>query len=349
MKSIEIFIYEQAIGLDVMGPLEVFSAANYIRNLQGKPPAYEVVLSAQESGLVTLSSGVAVQATRTLGDDYSFGNKLSDKGSHKSTEKGTEKGNERYSDYFILTGGFVAPQLAEDTDLVARLTQRAKASKYQVSICTGTFLLAATGLLDGKNCTTHWHYADQLAARYPELNVNGDAIYIQDDTTYSSAGVTAGIDLALALLEQDYGAELAMEVARSLVLYRHRPGCQSQFSTPLSLRQKAGKSFYKLHDWLQSNIQLPVSVEQMADFCRMSPRNFARRFTEITQITPAKYLEQLRLSQARELLESTPLTIESIALDTGFGREERLRRTFLKTLGVTPSLYRQHFASENSP
>lgn len=332
MKNIEIFIYEQAIGLDVMGPLEVFSTANYIRNLQGKSPAYKVVLSAEDAGLVTLSSGVAIQATRRLADD-------SERGKDRS------KGD---SDYFILSGGFVAPQLAEDKDLVARLTQRAKTSKYQVSICTGTFLLAATGLLDGKNCTTHWHYADQLAIRYPELNVNGDAIYIQDDTTYSSAGVTAGIDLALALLEQDYGAELAMEVARSLVLYRHRPGCQSQFSTPLSLRQKAGKSFYKLHDWLQSNIQLPVSVEQMADFCRMSPRNFARRFTETTQITPAKYLEQLRLSQARELLESTPLTIESIALDTGFGREERLRRTFLKTLGVTPSLYRQHFANNVS-
>ena len=322
MLDIEIFIYDQVIALDVTGPMEVFTAANHICQLQGKPPAYRVFLSALTPGLIRLSSGAELYARESLTDLPPC-------------------------DYFILPGSFITPEMIRDKPLVNRLTAKARASSKQVSVCTGTFLLAATGLLDNKSCTTHWHYAQQLAECFPTLKVNADAIYIQSGSVYSSAGVTAGIDLALALVEQDYGADLAMAVARSLVLYMRRPGGQSQFSEPMQLRHKTGERFNKLHDWLQENIRSALSVEQMADFCRMSPRHFARRFTDTVNITPAKYLEQLRLTKARELLETTNLSIEAVALDTGFGREERLRRTFLKILGVTPGLYRQHFMLQN--
>jgi len=319
MYNLEIFIYDQAVGLDIMGPLEVFAAANVIYQQQGKDePAYHVVLSADKAGLITLSSGVQIQATRSLGRGAG-------------------------SDYFMLVGGFDFESLCGDRRLLDRLRKRAARSRRLVSICTGAFLLAAAGLLEGKACTTHWGFSQRLAREYPSINVHPDAIYIQDGDTYSSAGVTAGIDLALALVEQDYGVQLAMEVARSLVLYLRRPGGQSQFSSPLALRQSVGTSFSALHNWLLEDISRAVQVEQMADYCCMSPRHFARRFAEETGMTPAKYLEKLRLEHARELLESTSQTVESIALRTGFGREERLRRTFLKILGVSPSIYRQHF------
>ncbi len=318
MKQVEIFLYDQVVGLDVMGPLEVFTSANHIRQLQGKTSAYQVMLSAEEEGLVTLSSGVQLKAERSVVQSAD-------------------------NDYFMLPGGFVAPDLVLNTELIETLSAKARSAKRQVSVCTGAFLLAATGLLDGKSCTTHWYYSERLAEMFPKVKVDAEAIYIQQGNVYSSAGVSAGIDLSLALVEQDYGVEVAMDVARSLVLYMRRPGSQSQFSAPVSLRQKAGNHFYRLHDWLLDNLCAALSVEQMAEYCRMSPRNFARRFTQVTGITPAKYLEQLRLSQARGLLESTQLSVEAVALDTGFGREERLRRVFLKTLGVTPSIYRQHF------
>lgn len=313
------FVYDQAAGLDVSGPLEVFSAVNHLRAGQGKPAAYDIKISAPEAGSLTLSSGMQMQAPLRLGDNYS-------------------------SDYFVVVGGFTSEQLSQDKDLVARIRRRAQRSACQVSVCTGAFILAAAGLLDRRSCTTHWRFTQKLAQDYPALKVDHDAIYVQSGSTYTSAGVTAGIDLALALVEQDFGAETAMEVARYLVLYLRRPGGQSQFSEPMALRQKAGQDFSELHDWLLEKLDTVLSVELMADHCHMSPRHFARRFVEVTGVSPARYLEQLRLTQARELLESSALSVEAIALQVGFAREERLRRVFLKNLGVTPSVYRQHFA-----
>lgn len=342
MKQVEIFLYDQVVGLDVMGPLEVFTSANQIRELQHKPPAYQVTLSAETPGLVTLSSGIQLKAERSLFPPCDT-DLTSDDNLVFPSAKDSQNPQTLQNDYFMLVGSVIAPDLVQNTELIRQLSAKARAARCQVSVCTGAFLLAATGLLNGKLCTTHWYYSERLAKMFPEVNVDADALYIQQDTVCSSAGVSAGIDLSLALVEQDYGVELAMDVARSLVLYMRRPGHQSQFSTPVSLRKKAGHHFNRLHDWLLDNLRAALSVEQMAEYCRMSPRNFARRFTRTTGVTPAKYLEQLRLSQARGLLESTQLSVEAVALDTGFGREERLRRVFLKNLGVTPSIYRQHF------
>ncbi|NIB41759.1 GlxA family transcriptional regulator [Pseudomaricurvus alkylphenolicus] len=318
MLTVEMLIYPQAAALDVIGPMDVFAAANIVHGSQGKGGAYQLVLSAANKGLVRTSSGVALDAHRQLGDGDG-------------------------SDYLMVAGGLGFDSARRDAALIKRLEERAGRSSRLASVCTGAFLLAEAGLLDGRQCTTHWRFTEQLGREYPDLNVHPDAIYLQDGSISTSAGVTAGIDLALALVEQDYGAELALEVARDLVLYLRRPGSQSQFSAPLELRQRAGSDFSALHDWLLSDLQRPASVEDMAAFCCMSPRHFARQFNHVTGMTPARFLERLRLERARELLESTQMSSEAISVSAGFGREERLRRVFLKTLGVTPGIYRHHF------
>ncbi len=321
MIAVEIYIYDQAAGLDVMGPLEVFAAANTIRQFAGEPPAYDIKICAEQKGLIRLSGGAQLHAP------------------HRLTSG-------RPIDYLVIAGGLGYERELKNTLLLERLHQRTLDAGKLVSICTGSFLLAAIGVLDGKSCTTHWRCVEDLAKQYPQVNVHPDAIFIQDGSVYSSAGVTAGIDLALALVEQDYGAELALEVARDLVLYLRRPGGQSQFSAPQKLRQIVGDDFSALHDWLVGDLQQVVSVELMAAFCCMSPRHFARRFVERTKLTPARYLENLRVQRARELLETTSLTVEEIANQAGFWREERLRRSFLRVLGVTPSIYRNHFGQQ---
>ncbi len=329
MKTVEIFFYPGAAGLDVMGPLEVFAAANQLRQQAGAPPAYKITLSAPEAGLIGLSSGAHLQASTALGEPHI----------------GRNNGNQtdHASDYFIIAGGLEAERLSANQDIVQRLLARAERSYHIVSICTGAFLLAATGLLEGKSCSTHWRYAERLAKCYPAINVQVDKIFIRDGNILTSAGVTAGIDLCLALVEQDYGAEAALEVARNLLLYLRRPGGQSQFSAPLSAQIQAGDTFSALYNWLHTRLSEPLQVDDMAAFCHMSPRHFARRFSEQTGSTPAKYLEQLRITRARELLEASSHSIDLIAQTVGFGREERLRRAFVKSMGVTPSVYRSHF------
>ena len=216
-------------------------------------------------------------------------------------------------------------------------------AKQIISVCSGAFIPAACGMLKGKKVTTHWSVADDLARKYPDIKVTPDAIYIRDDNIYSSAGVTAGIDLALALVEEHHGSQLAMDVARILVLYLRRPGRQSQFSAPMKLRAKAGSKFSKLHDWILENLKQSLCVESLAEYVAMSPRNFSRIFSKTTGMSPGKYVESMRLEHARELLESGDSSVETVAKESGFIREERLRRVFLRQLGITPSQYRFHF------
>jgi transcriptional regulator GlxA family with amidase domain len=185
--------------------------------------------------------------------------------------------------------------------------------------------------------------AEELARQYPDIHVVSDAIFLHDNKVATSAGVTAGIDLALALVEEDYGSALAMDVARMLVLYLRRPGGQSQFSAPLNAQIQAGRLFNNLHDWILENLNQPLSIEHLADRVAMSPRNFSRIFTSETGISPGKYVESLRLNRARELLESGDDALETIAGACGFVRAEQLRRVFLRRLRITPVEYRNHF------
>jgi transcriptional regulator GlxA family with amidase domain len=211
------------------------------------------------------------------------------------------------------------------------------------SICTGAFLLAEAGLLDGRRATTHWMFAKKLATRYPRVRVEPDQIYVQDEHVYTSAGVAAGMDLSLALVEEDFGGSLALQVARALVLFLRRPGGQAQFSALLSSQASDNKRLHELQVWMAENLDQDLSVENLASQVAMSPRNFARVFVRDTGITPAHLVEQLRVEAARRELEMTDQGLDEIAAASGFRSAEVMRRAFLRAIGTSPSSYRQHF------
>jgi transcriptional regulator GlxA family with amidase domain len=319
VKIVELVLFPNANGLDVAGPLEVFSVSSKLLGAGESDQGYEVLFTGEKTGSVRLESGLTVSVEQT------------------------RRANEK-ADYLVIPGGSDPAGFSSDKRRLRYLGERAKRADRIVSICTGAFIVAKLGLLDGKRCTTHWRYAQTLAEQYPSAIVRENAIYVEDGNVFTSAGVTAGIDLALALVERDYGADLAIETARNLVLYFRRPGKQSQFSAPIELRKKAGDRFRQLHDWLLKNISRPeLQVESLADFMAMSPRHFSRCFHQQTGMTPGKYLEKIRLEKARELLGTTTGSIKSIAYLCGFQQEERLRRLFIKQLGITPTQYRCHF------
>ncbi|MGQ7840931.1 GlxA family transcriptional regulator, partial [Burkholderia pseudomallei] len=212
------------------------------------------------------------------------------------------------------------------------------------SVCSGAFVLAAAGLLGGRRVVTHWSRCDELAQRYPDVRVEPDPIFIRDGNVWTSAGVTAGIDLALALVEDDLGRALALDVARYLVVFLKRPGGQAQFSAALSLQHEGG-CFDELHAWAAANLGADLSVAALAARAGMSERSFMRRYREATGRTPARAIEQMRVEAARNLLADAPLPIKRIAARCGFGSEETMRRSFLRMLGVAPQAYRERFAT----
>ncbi len=319
MKTVEFIIFSEANSLDITGPLEVFSVASRLLRSKRTSEGYRILFTGETAGPITLDSGLTVYAD----------------GPRKNAER---------SDYLVIPGGADPNRFCNDPKRLNYITARTQKTARIVSICTGAFLLAKLGLLDGKQCTTHWRYVQTMARQYPLVKLCENAIYIEDGNISSSAGVTAGIDLALALIERDHGADIAIETARYLVLYFRRPGNQSQFSAPIELRRKAGDRFKHLHDWLLSNLSRPeLQIDSLAEFMAMSPRHFSRCFHEQTGMTPGKYLENIRLEKARELLGTTKQPIKSVAYMCGFEQEERLRRLFIKQLGITPSQYRCHF------
>ena len=317
--TIEFLLFPDALGLDITGPLEVFNTASAVnrQNRKGKS-AYKFRFVAAKRGAVRLSSGLEIVANGTFKDELSV-------------------------DTLLVPGGIGATQVTHDPVFIEYVSKRSQQVKRILSICNGAFILAKAGLLEGKQATTHWLAAAEFARRYPNVDVKPDAIFTNDGNIYTSAGVTAGIDLALAVVEEDYGLSIALEVSRLLVLYFRRPGSQSQFSAPMKAQEAAGKRFANLHRWLVNNLNKSVSVEKMAEYSAMSPRNFARVFKTTTGMTPIKFLETLRLDRARELLTAGNQSLDRIAEISGFGREERLRRAFLRRFDVTPSQYRLHF------
>ncbi len=317
-KRIEFFLYSGMLALDVTGPLDVFQAANtLLSNNNKEQEGYQFVFSALEPGPVPTSSGLKL---------------------HADSRQGMQA-----TEILLVPGGMAAEARSHDPVIVQAVRIAARKAQRIVSICSGAFLLAAAGLLNGHRVTTHWKVADRLADCYPEVRVESDAIYIQDGSIATSAGVTAGIDLALALVEDDYGPTLAIEVARILILYRRRVGNQSQFSTPLAIQTQAGKRFKNLIDWVENHLDQNLTVEHLAEQAQMSPRTFARIFPSETGMSPGRFIEQLRIDRARELLESGAEGLESVAEKSGFGREERLRRAFQRRLGISPNQYRVHF------
>jgi transcriptional regulator GlxA family with amidase domain len=251
-------------------------------------------------------------------------------------------------DTLLVAGGTGLDEAARDKQLLAWLRKMAPHVRRFGSICTGAFLLAAAGLLDGKRATTHWKWADDLVKRCPNAIIDPDPIYIRDGNTYTTAGVTAGMDLALALVEQDLGSPLALRVARELVLYLRRAGGQSQFSTVLSLQSSDRKQIDELRTWALDHLEEDLPVEKLAARAGMSPRNFARVFLKDMGTTPARFIERLRVEAARRRLEESKDKIEKIANDCGFGSITSLRRSFQRLLHVPPADYRHRFSEANS-
>ncbi|KPQ22086.1 MULTISPECIES: GlxA family transcriptional regulator [unclassified Halomonas] len=319
-RHIALLAYPDCQLLDVSGPWQVFASANAL----SPHPLYQLTLVADDVGPVATNGGLAVHATHT----YRQLNHLVP------------------LDTLLVAGGSGVMQQRDIAAVKEVLCGVAPEVRRLGSICSGAFLLAAAGLLDSCRVTTHWRHAQQLADEYPALSVEPDALYIESNGRYTSAGITAGIDLALSLVEADYGATLAGRVARELVVFLHRPGGQSQFSEALRHQQDAG-SLRRLIDQLHADPAADYSLERMADVMAVTPRHLTRLFRRHLQITPGAYVTQLRLEQARLALlnERGQLSLERLAQRWRLGGAEQLRRQFQRYYGVSPSVYRQRFAS----
>jgi transcriptional regulator GlxA family with amidase domain len=317
-KTIAVLAFPEFQLLDVAGPLQVFSTANeHMQKLYQTSP-YKLVVVAPGGMAVRATAGVEM-ATKPLPKEKSP------------------------IDTLIIAGGQGVMAAATDNQLVAWVAGRAQSTRRLASVCTGAFLLAATGLLNGRRAVTHWDYCKGLANSYPEILVESDPIFVRDGANWTSAGVTAGIDLALALVEEDLGREVALAVARNLVVFLKRPGGQAQYSAALSL-QSSDERFESLHEWMNANIAGDLSINRLASRAGMSQRTFMRRYAEATGLTPSRAVERLRTEAARQLLSETRLPIKRIANRCGFGSEETMRRAFHRLQSITPQEYRERFS-----
>ena len=308
--------------LDVYGPLEVFGDAN---RLHGGAPVYHIdVVAAVEDHHVTSHTELPLLANRTY----------------------TEVRDT--VDTLLVAGGLGARRRRLDPVFLEWLREHSQKARRFGSVCTGALVLAEAGLLDGRRATTHWNWCRDLARDYPQVRVDPDPIYVRDGNCYTSAGVTAGIDLALALVEEDLGSSLALEVARMLVVFLRRPSGQSQFSATLTAQKTENHSLGDLLAWLPDHLHSDLSVHSLARRTAMSPRNFARVFLQEVGATPARHIEDLRLEAARRQLERGTETIEAVADNVGFQSAEVLRRVFDRRLGVTPGQYRASFGPVRS-
>jgi transcriptional regulator GlxA family with amidase domain len=322
-RRVVILAFPDVQMLDVTGPSEVFALADrfhgpaYTLELVGVPPRARITAGA--NGPIPASSGLRLLPDGSLADCHGP------------------------IDTLIVPGGLGTRAAQHDEDLVAWIRSAAARSRRVASVCTGAFLLARAGLLDGRRATTHWAACAALARRYPAIEVANDPIYVRDGNVYTSAGVTAGIDLALALVEEDLGHRVALGVARDLVLFIRRPGGQAQFSAGLAAQEAERASVRDLQAWLADHLDEDLSVPALAERSFMSPRNFARVFAREVGLTPAVYVEALRIERARMLLESTELPVEEVAARCGYGTVETLRRGFARRLHVSPTEYRSRF------
>jgi transcriptional regulator GlxA family with amidase domain len=322
LRHVALIAFADAQLLDVCGPLEVFGRAARLLTDEGQrgPLPYTVEILARRAGPVRTSSGIELVAKRAFGQ----------------VRGGV--------DTLLIAGGRGVAAAVRDERLIAFVRRMAPRVRRLCSVCTGTFVLARAGLLDGKRATTHWSACARLAAEFPRVEVDPDPIFIRAGHLYTSAGVTAGMDLALALVEEDFGPRLARAVARELVLFLQRPGGQSQFSAQLEVQQADRAPLAELQAWMVDHLREDLSVAALARRVAMSPRNFARVFLHDVGLTPARFVERLRMEAARHRLEESSDGVDAIAEACGFGSAESLRRAFLRNLRVAPSAYRSRFA-----
>ncbi|MFJ9575954.1 GlxA family transcriptional regulator [Streptomyces sp. NPDC101191] len=315
-RPVLVVLFEGVQSLDVTGPVEVFAGA---ARAAGRPDAYPIRTASLDGGPVRSHSGLRLLPDTTLADAVADG-----------------------PPHTLLVPGGEGTR-APDPALVAWLRGHAPDAQRLVSVCTGALLLAEAGLLDGHRVTTHWVACDHLARRHPEVEVDPEPIFVRDGRLATSAGVTAGIDLALALVEEDLGRDAALTVARHLVVFLRRPGNQAQFSAQLAAQTARREPLRDLQHWIAEHPEDDLSVEALAARARLSPRHFARAFQAETGTTPGRYVDRVRLEHARRLLEESVQGVQEVARAAGYGTPEAMRRAFVKALGTAPADYRRRF------
>jgi len=316
-KRVLVLVVPPVDELDLIGPVEVFGTANRLLGGRRTPYAVEVVTTAKDRRIEG-DGGLSLLAHRHYRDV------------------------DGHPDSVLLACGAGARRM-RDRPLFGWLRRVAGTTRRLGSVCVGAFLLAEAGILDGRRATVHWRYARELADRYPRVAVDPRPTWVQDGHVYTSAGISAGIDLALAWLEEDFGTAAALKVARELVLFLRRPGGQDQISVSLETQASHTRSMHELQVWMTEHLDRPLSVDTLADHVAMSARNFARMFAQEFGTTPGHYLSQLRVEAARRLLEQTDKSLTHVASASGFRSVDVMRRAFVRALGTTPLRYRRHF------
>jgi transcriptional regulator GlxA family with amidase domain len=316
MKRMKIGVlgYEGVTALDVVGPTEAFASAC----VDDQRP-YEVVVLGVTKKPFTAESGVVFKPHRGLDAKVDL-------------------------DTLIIPGGCGLRNPRLNAKIVSWVRTNAPHIRRVASVCTGIYGLAATGLLDGRRATTHWRFARDVAERFPAITLESNALFLKDGPFYTSAGVTAGIDLALALIEEDLGAPAALAVARELVVYLKRPGGQEQFSEPLQFQIESTDKLAELAAWMRGHLRHDLSVEALAERACLCPRQFTRRFTRVFQRTPAAFVEDLRLAEAQKRLSTRTMTIDGVATSVGFRSADAFRRAFERRFGISPTNYRRQFS-----
>jgi transcriptional regulator GlxA family with amidase domain len=315
-KAIGLLAYADMQALDLTGPLDVFGAANALA--PGMPP-YGLHVIGVSKDIVHAENGLAILPACSIEDAPPL-------------------------DTLLIPGGIGSRLGHADPQLLAWLRRQAATARRMVSVCTGAYMLAATGLLDGRRVATHWRYAGDLARRFPAIHVEPERLFLRDGCFATSGGLTAGIDLALALVEEDLGATVSLAVARYLVMYVTRPGNQTQFSAPLAAQAQATGRMGGLVDWLLAHLKDDITSERMAEQVSMSPRHFRRVFAETFGTSPTRFVEHLRLEQACLRLTRDRTSIERIAASVGFRSADVFRRAFRARYDATPGEYRERFA-----
>jgi transcriptional regulator GlxA family with amidase domain len=342
-RNVVILVYPGVQSLDVTGPLEVFSGAQLLLEAGhrrvapgGRPLAeakHDAVTARGYSTTVVSSDGAAVATSSGL-------TIIPHADLHHAPAR---------IDTLLVAGGAGAEQACADPALIEWIADRAPTARRVASVCTGAFLLASAGLLDGRRATTHWSAAAELARRHPQVRVDPEPIFVRDGRVWTSAGVTAGMDLALAMVEEDLDRDAALTIARHLVLFLRRPGNQSQFSATLATHAPARPGLREVQRYAVEHLAADLTVEALAQLAHMSSRHFARSFRAEVGLTPARYVERLRLEAARRRLEESEEPVAAVALECGFGTAETMRRAFLRALAVGPAEYRRRFRTAATP
>jgi len=317
-KRIGLVGFDGVVAIDLAGPADAFAVANDAEN--DPKPSYEILIIGSSSQPFVSESGLIFKPQRTFKTAPSL-------------------------DTLIIPGGSGIRKPVINRSVSAFVKARAGSTRRIASVCTGIYGLAATGLLAEREVTTHWHHADNVARRFPDLKVNGNAIFIKDGQFYTSGGATAGIDLALSLIEEDYGQQVSLAVARELVVYLKRSGGQEQYSEPLQFQAESVSRFTELTTWIPTHLNEDLSVEVLAGRACLCPRHFSRRFKADLGTSPADFVERLRLDEARRRLSNEDNSIGNVGLSVGFKSADAFRRAFERRLGVSPSDYRRRFSS----